>query len=71
MLSEISQLEKDILSDITYYAESKKLKTITPTNEWTKDRNRLTGIENKLVVTSKERGRGRGKIDEGMTRSNY
>ena len=33
MLSEISQLEKDILSDITYYAESKKLKTITPTNE--------------------------------------
>ena len=33
MLSEISQLEKDILSDITYYAESKKLKIITPTNE--------------------------------------
>ena len=28
----------------------------------TKKRNRLTDIENKLVVTSRERERGRGKV---------
>ena len=58
MLSEISYRK---MNTVYFYlhVESKKK------NEWMNTtRKRFTGIENKVVVTSGERGEGRGKIRE-------
>ena len=61
MLSEVSQTEKDKYY-ITYMWN---LENKTDECESNKKRNRLTDIENKLMVTSGEREVGRGKIGVG------
>ena len=55
MLSEISQTEKDKYFMITYMSNLKYTKNMNRT----KKRGRLTDTENKPVVASRERERGR------------
>ena len=56
--SEVSQQRKTNTVCYHLYVESKKIKL----NELKKKQNRFTYIENKLLVTSKEREGRRGKI---------
>ena len=61
MPSEISQTERQILYDITY---TWNLKNKTNCRIYQK-RNRLTDMENELLVTSWEREGRKGNIEEG------
>ena len=58
ILSEVSQTEKDKYHDNHFYVESKKW------YKWTylQNRNRLTDLENKLMVTKGEKVGGRDKL---------
>ena len=52
MLSEVSRTERQILLDVTYMWNLKKMQHICEQSR--KEADRLTDIENKLVVTSGE-----------------
>ena len=60
MLSEISQIERQILYVFTYMWNLK-----SKTNEKQQNRNRHTDTKNKLVFTRGARDKGRGKLGEG------
>ena len=63
MLSEIRQRKTNIVWYHLHVESKKYNKSVNKTNKQTKSR--LTDIENKLVVTSGERERGRGNIGVG------
>ena len=58
-VGEISQTEKT--KTICFYMWNLKIKT----SEHNKKRKRLTGVENKLVITSEEKVGGKDKIEVG------
>ena len=59
--------QRQILHDFIYMWNLKN-----KTSKYNKKRNRLTYIENKLVVSSGERDEGRGEIGvEGLRSTNY
>ena len=61
ILSEVSQTEKDKYHDITYMWNLKKKRY-----KWTylQNRNRVTEVENKLMVLPREERRGRDKLGD-------
>ena len=61
MLSKINQRKKNMVL-LTYNVLPKNIKQISQCN---RRRNRLTDIENTLVVISGEREDGRGKMEVG------